>query len=101
MRGREAGFTLIEILVAVLIIGILLGAAMFSFEADKLRVDAGSAGLRMLQFFEHDTTGAVAQNEAIAVDVERPACRLRVVVPRRHRPGGTETGHSQRRRRVF
>ena len=44
--------------------------------AEQFGIDAGAALLGVLEFFEDEDAGALAQDEAVAVLVERPAGRL-------------------------
>ena len=53
--------------------------------AQHLAQDARAAALGVLQALEHHDRAAVAQDEAVAVAVERPAGGLGRVVPRRQR----------------
>ena len=59
----------------------------------KLR--AAPAGVR--QFFEHQNPRAFADDEAIAVGVERAGCPRRVVVARRQRPHRRKAADAHRR----
>ena len=49
-------------------------------EADHFGIDVGAAPLGVLVLLEHNHTGALAQNEAVAVLVPRPRSRGRVVI---------------------
>ena len=54
-------------------------------EADQLAIDPRAALLRMLVLLEHQHPGALAQHETVAVAVQGPAGRGRIVVARRQR----------------
>src|SRR5206468_132700 len=51
--------------------------------AEKLGVDGGAALAGVLVFLEDDQAGAFAEDEAVAILVERPAGALGVVVAQR------------------
>ena len=62
-------------------------------------VDAGAAGLGVLQFFEHQQPGAFAEDEAVAVAVEGATGVGRIVVPLGKRPHGGEGAQADVRQR--
>ncbi len=64
--------------------------------AGQLGVDAGAAGLGVLEALEHQATGALADHETVAAGVEGPRGMLRVVVAQAERAGGGKAGHADR-----
>src|SRR6185437_9187734 len=54
-------------------------------EADELRVDAGAAPARMLELLEDESAAAIAQYEAVALEVPRAARLGGSLVARRER----------------
>ncbi len=70
-------------------------------EADELRIDVRAASPRMLVFLEHHDAGAVAQHEAVAVAVPRPAGAFRIVVARGQCAGRRKAADARRAGRVF
>src|SRR5205823_1621459 len=65
--------------------------------AHKLRIDARAPRLRRLQLFEHKQPRAFADDEAIAVALERPRDTRRLIVARRKRAHGRKTCDAHRR----
>src|SRR5581483_9423987 len=60
--------------------------------AQHFAVDAGAPGQRPVEPFQHEEGGALAHDEAVAVDVEGPGGGGRVVVAARQRPHAGEGG---------
>src|SRR5207249_6276997 len=65
--------------------------------AQQFRIDRRSALSGTIQFFNDEDAGTFTEHEAVAVFVERPAVRLRIVVPRGQRPGGDKTAQAHGR----
>ena len=61
-----------------------------------LAVDFCAARLRALVLLEHEHARALAQHEAVAVQIERTRCMRRIVVALRQRPKQAEAGEHQR-----
>ena len=66
-------------------------------EANQLGIDAGAPLLRVLQLFQDQHPGALAQDEAIPVAVPGPAGGLRIIVARRQGLHGCKSAHAQGR----
>ena len=64
--------------------------------AGQLGVDVRAASLRVLQLLEHQHAGAFTDDEAVAVDVERPRRALGIFVVRAQRARGGEPGNADR-----
>ena len=64
--------------------------------AGHFGVDAGAAALGVLQLFEHQHAGPFAQDEAVAVQIERPRRLLRVLVVGRQGRQQVEAGDAER-----
>ena len=64
--------------------------------AGDLAVDGGSPGLGVLQLLQDEHAAALAEDEAVAVAVERPARPRGVVVAGRHRRQEDEPGEAER-----
>src|SRR4029079_9234148 len=68
-----------------------VGPVAGSAVADKLAVDPGAAGARMLELLEHDDAAPTGDDEAVAVAIISTTRALwRVVEFRRHRRHGVE-----------
>src|SRR5690606_34998151 len=66
-------------------------------EAHQLGIDVRPTGLRVLVLFQHQYPGAVAQHEAVAVQVPGAAGGFRVVVAGGQGAGGGKAPHAQGR----
>ena len=64
--------------------------------AGHFGVDAGAAALGVLQLFEDQHARAFAEDEAVAVQIERPRRLLRIVVVRRQGGEQVEAGDAER-----
>ncbi len=69
--------------------------------AQQFRIDRRGSFAGMLQFFQHDKTGAFAQDETVAVLVKRPARLLWGFIAVRQCTGGAETSQAHRRHGRF
>ena len=63
--------------------------------ADDLAVDPGAAGLGVLELLEHQHPGPLAQDEAVAIAIERTAGACRLVVAGREGGQEDEAGHAE------
>ena len=94
-RGAEAGLG-----AAVVgrrrrdVVGVAVGGV-----ADQLGVDPRAAPSGVLELLEHQDAGALADHEAVAVEVERPARALGLGVAGRHRPHRVEPADPEDRDR--
>jgi hypothetical protein len=78
----------------------VVGVGVASVPRD-LAVDGGTTRPCPLQRLEHDTAGALADDEAVAVGVERPRRALGRVVARTERAHARERGDRERRHGCF
>src|SRR5579859_7101827 len=65
----------------------------------QLAINPGAPCLRVLQFFEHQYTGPLAQHESVAIDVPRTARGRRIIVARTERTCRRETADAERANR--
>ena len=65
--------------------------------ADELRIDPRAAALGLFELLEHENAGALADDEPVAILVERAAGASGVVIARRERPQRGKPAHAHRR----
>ena len=65
------------------------------------RVDAGAAGPGVLQFLQHQHSGAIPHDKSVPVPVKGPGGVLGIVVARAHGAHGAKTADAQRQHRRF
>ena len=65
-------------------------------EANDFCVNTRATGLGVFEFFQDHTTRTIAKDEAITIDIVRPARPCRIIITGRHRPGRAKTTHRQR-----
>src|SRR5690349_1780030 len=76
MRRRRSGFTMIEILMVVIIIGITLTIAVPRFPVSATRADAGVRTVRSL--LQVAQRSAVTRQSSVIVGIDAPNHRFRI-----------------------
>lgn len=75
-RGSRPGFTMLEVLTAVIIVGILLTIAISRFPVSATRSDAGVRIVRAA--LQAAQRSAIARQSAVVVGIDEAASRLRI-----------------------